>query len=117
VASPASLAIIRAGIRGWDQIRLVLTDDVSAAFNRIIWGATMRTTILAYVMAVVGLITIIAGTWALLLLSTAAMPRVPLRYYAMAIGMVSGGLGMVGLAQALRLLILIHREALKASRQ
>jgi hypothetical protein len=77
----------------------------------------MRTTILAYVMAVVGLITIIAGTWALLLLSTAAMPRVPLRYYAMAIGMVSGGLGMVGLAQALRLLILIHREALKASRQ
>lgn len=113
----ASLAIIRAGIRGWDQIRLVLTDDVSAAFNPLIWGATMRTTILAYVIAVVGLITIIAGTWALLLLSTAAMPRVPLRYYAMAIGTVSGGLGMVGLAQALRLLILIYREALKAFRQ
>jgi hypothetical protein len=30
-----------------------------------------------------------------------------LRYYAMAIGMISGGLAMVGLAQALRLLVAI----------
>ena len=34
--------------------------------------------------------------------------RVPLRYYAMAHGMISGGLAMVGLAQALRLLLEIN---------
>jgi hypothetical protein len=77
----------------------------------------MRTTILAYVIAVVGLITIIAGTWGLFTLSTAAIPHVPLRYYAIAIGTISGGLGMVGLAQALRLLILIYRESLEVLRR
>jgi hypothetical protein len=30
--------------------------------------------------------------------------RIPLRYYAMAIGMICGGFGMLGIAQALRLL-------------
>ena len=65
----------------------------------------MRTTMLAYVIAAVGLIIIVAGAWALFMLLTGPMPRVPLRYYATAIGMMSGGLGMVGVAQALRLLV------------
>jgi hypothetical protein len=72
----------------------------------------MRTVILAYVIAVVGLVIIVVGAWGLFLLLTAAMPRIPLRYYAIAIGLISGGLGMVGVAQALRLLALIYGESL-----
>jgi hypothetical protein len=73
---------------------------------------TMRTVILAYVIAVVGLVIIVVGAWGLFLLLTASMPRIPLRYYAIAIGLISGGLGMVGVAQALRLLALIYGESL-----
>jgi hypothetical protein len=72
-------------------------------------GATMRTTIFAYVM---GVVIVVAGAWGFFILHTADTPRVPLRYYAMAIGMISGGLGLVGIAQALRLLILIYGESL-----
>jgi len=72
----------------------------------------MRTVILAYVIAVVGLVVIVVGAWGHSLLLTAAMPRIPLRYYAIAIGLISGGLGMVGVAQALRLLALIYGESL-----
>jgi hypothetical protein len=61
----------------------------------------MRTTVLAYLVGLVGLLIIIAGAWGLLILFTGAMPRVPLRYYAMAIGMTSGGLGLVAIAQGL----------------
>jgi hypothetical protein len=72
----------------------------------------MRTTILAYVIAIVGVVTIVAGAWGLFILDTATIPRIPLRYYAIAIGMISGGLSMVGLAQALRLLLMIYGESL-----
>ena len=65
----------------------------------------MRTTILAYVVALMGLVTIAAGVWDLFAKETA---RARLRYYAMAIGMISGGLAMGGLAQALRLLLVIN---------
>ena len=78
-------------------------------------GATMRTTIFAYVIAVVGVVIVVAGAWGFFILHTADTPRVPLRYYAMAIGMISGGLGLVGIAQALRLLILIYGESLSAT--
>ena len=74
----------------------------------------MRTTILAYAIALVGLITMALGLWGLCILVLERMrvrlrssPRVltpALRYYAVAIGMISGGLGLIGLAQALRLL-------------
>jgi hypothetical protein len=77
----------------------------------------MRTVILAYVIAVVGLAIIVVGAWGLFILLTAAMPRIPLRYYAIAIGLVSGGLGMVGVAQALRLLISIYGDSLVALRR
>ena len=77
----------------------------------------MRTTILAYVIAIVGVVMIVAGAWALFILDTATLPRIPLRYYAIAIGMISGGLGMLGLAQALRLLLTIYGETLGTLRQ
>ena len=71
------------------------------------FGNWMRITILAYAIAFMGLIMIGGGVWGLfLLVGTTARP--PLRYYAMAIGMISGGIAMVGLAQALRLLLAIH---------
>ena len=72
----------------------------------------MRTTILAYAIALVGLITMALGLWGFCILVLERMrvrlrssPRVltpALRYYAVAIGMISGGLGLIGLGQALR---------------
>jgi hypothetical protein len=57
----------------------------------------MLTTILAYVIAFMGLVMIGGGVWGLFM-SVSGTVRVPLRYYAMAIGMISGGLAMGGLA-------------------
>ena len=67
----------------------------------------MRTTILAYAIAFMGLIMIGGGVWGLFFLLVGTAVRPPLRYYAMTIGMISGGLARVGLAQALRLLVAI----------
>ena len=67
----------------------------------------MRTTILAYAIAFMGLIMIGGGVWALFLLVKTRV-RPPLRYFAMAIAMISGGIAMGGLAQALRLLLTLH---------
>ncbi len=74
----------------------------------------MRTTILAYAIALVGLITMALGIWGFFSLvferkrvRLPSSPRVltpALRYYAVAIGMISGGIGLIGVAQALRLL-------------
>jgi hypothetical protein len=68
-------------------------------------GSAMRTTILAYVIALAGLVIIAAGAWDLFTKGTASAR---LRHYAIAILMISGGLAMCGLAQALRLLIEIN---------
>jgi hypothetical protein len=65
----------------------------------------MRTTILAYVIAFMGLVTIAVGVWGLFIEEAA---RARLRHYAMAIAMISGGLALGGLAQALRLLLVIY---------
>lgn len=62
----------------------------------------MRTTILAYVIAFAGLVTLGLGIGSLAVLVSER--AVPVRHYAAAIGMISGGLGLGGLAQALRLL-------------
>ena len=75
----------------------------------------MRTTVLAYAIAFVGLVTMALGIWGLFILAferpmrvglrpSSRVPTPALRYYAAAIGMISGGLGLIGLAQALRLL-------------
>ena len=50
----------------------------------------MRTTILAYVIAFLGLIMIAGGIWGLFDLIRQTV-RIPLRYYAMVIGMMCGG--------------------------
>ncbi|MGB6658146.1 MAG: hypothetical protein WBE90_03365 [Xanthobacteraceae bacterium] len=66
----------------------------------------MLTTILAYVIAFLGLIMIAAGIWGLFHLLGQTRP-IPLRYYAMAIGMICGGVVMEGVAQTLRILLVL----------
>jgi hypothetical protein len=69
----------------------------------------MRTTILAYVIAFVGLAMILAGAWGFFHLNDAGPEvEVALSDYAIAIELIGGGLGMIGLAQALRLLLEIN---------
>jgi hypothetical protein len=72
----------------------------------------MRTTILAYVITVLGLAMIGGGAWGLIDLwqHQSAQVHVPLRYYGMAIGMICGGFGMGGIAQGLRMLVAIAGE-------
>ena len=64
----------------------------------------MRTTILAYVIAVLGFVMICGGIYSFFDLRNA---RAPLRHYAITIGMFCGGFAMGGIAQALRLLVAI----------
>jgi hypothetical protein len=73
----------------------------------------MLTTILAYVIAAVGLATILAGGWSFVMLTIQDSQRGDLdfRQYAVAIAMIAGGFAMVGIAQALRLLLLIYNHA------
>jgi hypothetical protein len=70
----------------------------------------MRTTLLAYVIAIVGFAMIVAGAWgfSMLLETTNEIVPVSLSDYAIGIEMMAGGLGMVGLAEALRLLLEIN---------
>jgi hypothetical protein len=67
-------------------------------------GSDMHTLIFAYVIAVLGLIIIGGGIWLLFDLFRQTV-RPPLRHYWRAVGMICGGFAMVGLAQALRLLV------------
>jgi hypothetical protein len=64
----------------------------------------MRTLVLAYVIILLGLAMIAGGIWGIIHLLGQTTP-VPLRYYGMAIGMTCGGVGMLGVAQALRILL------------
>ena len=61
----------------------------------------MRTTVLAYVIAFMGVVTALGGLYGLFVLLIETV-RMPLRYYAFAIAMIAGGVGMFGIAQALR---------------
>lgn len=68
----------------------------------------MGTIILAYVVAILGLVMIAGGVWGLFyLLREGERIQIRLRHYAMAIGMICGGFAMGGIAQALRLLVAI----------
>jgi hypothetical protein len=69
----------------------------------------MFTTLLAYVIALAGLVMIAAGIWGvrIVIVDYKSGVPVPARYYAITIGMVAGGLGLIGLAQALRLLLVL----------
>jgi hypothetical protein len=69
----------------------------------------MTTTVLAYLIVFMGFITTLGGLFGALLLlfeETTNTGRVPFRY-AMMVGLMSGGLGMIGVGQGLRLLLLI----------
>jgi hypothetical protein len=68
----------------------------------------MRTTILAYVIAIFGLALIVAGAWDIYLFSNEQMFEVTLSDYGAGIRTIAGGLVMIGLAQALRLLLEIN---------
>jgi hypothetical protein len=57
----------------------------------------MLTTILAYVIAAVGLATILAGAWSFVMLAIQDERDRPFRHYAVAIAILAGGFAMVGL--------------------
>jgi len=63
---------------------------------------SMSTTVLAYLILFMGF-----GVLMLLFEEVSKTERVQFRYYAMVIGLMSGGLGMIGIGQGLRLLLLI----------
>ena len=70
----------------------------------------MSTTVLAYLILFLGFITFLAGAFGALMLlfeEVTKTERVPFRYYAMMVGLISGGLGLIGIGQGLRLLLLI----------
>ena len=69
-----------------------------------------RTIILAWVIGVLGLVMIGGGIWGVVDLFRQEV-RAPLKSYGGAISMICGGVAMLGVAQALRLLlalILVH---------
>jgi hypothetical protein len=70
----------------------------------------MSTTVLAYLILFMGFITFLCGAFGVLMLlfeEVSKTERVQFRYYAMVVGLISGGLGMIGIGQGLRLLLLI----------
>ena len=65
----------------------------------------MGTTILAWLIAILGLLMIAGGVWDVVdLWNQRRQTVIPLRNWGIAIGMICGGFGMLGIAQALRLL-------------
>ena len=65
----------------------------------------MGTTILAWLIAILGLLMIAGGVWDVVdLWNQRRRTIIPLRNWSVAIGMICGGFGMLGIAQALRLL-------------
>jgi hypothetical protein len=69
----------------------------------------MFTIVLVFVSAVAGLVMIASGVWGgVRLMSARRRLRGPLRYYAIVVGMIGSGIGLLGIAQTLRLLILIY---------
>jgi hypothetical protein len=70
----------------------------------------MWTTALAFLILFMGFITFAGGVLGVLFLmfeDLVQTGRVPLRYYAMMLALISGGLSMMGMAQGLRLLLLL----------
>jgi hypothetical protein len=71
----------------------------------------MKTTILAYVIALGGVALIVLGSWGLYTRSTETVAELRLRAYISAIQTIVVGLGLIGVAQALRLLLVIFHSA------
>jgi hypothetical protein len=70
----------------------------------------MRTFILAWVIGLLGLIMIVGGIWGVIDLYKQEV-RVPVKSYGGAVSMICGGFAMLGLMQALRLLLFIWSVA------
>jgi hypothetical protein len=70
----------------------------------------MYTTILAWVIIALGIASIATGAWGSWTLvghrRSTATP-IPVRYWGFAVAMVAGGVGLIGIGQGLRLLLLI----------
>ena len=65
----------------------------------------MGTTILAWLIAILGLLMVAGGVWDVVdLWNQRKQKTIPLRNWGMAIVIICGGFGMLGIAQALRLL-------------
>ena len=69
----------------------------------------MRSTVLAYVIAAVGLIMLLSGVWGFIVLNNAEID-VALADEAIVVGLIGGGIAMIGVAQALRLLLVLVRN-------
>ena len=69
----------------------------------------MRTTVLAYVIAAVALLMLMFGVWGLFVLNNAEID-VALTDEAIVFGLIGGGFAMIGVAQALRLLLVVVRN-------
>ena len=69
----------------------------------------MLSTVLAYVIAAVGLIMLLFGVWGLIVLNNAEID-VALTDEAIVVGLIGGGFAMIGVAQALRLLFVLVRN-------
>ena len=68
----------------------------------------MFTSILAMLTVLVGVAVIVTGVWSVVVLITEKpVTPVPLRHYTIAIGMIGVGVGLLCIAQALRILLLI----------
>ena len=69
----------------------------------------MGTTILAWLITILGLLIIAGGIWDLVdLWNQRRLTEIPLRHWDTAIAMICGGFGMLGIAQALRLLRILR---------
>jgi len=70
----------------------------------------MWTTVLAYLIVFMGFVTFVSGALGVMILlfgEVGKTERVAWRYYAMVVGLISGGLTMIGIGQGLRLLLLL----------
>ena len=69
-----------------------------------------RPTILAYVIALGGVAMIVLGLWGLYILIKERVAALRLRNYIPTVHTIAVGFGLIGLAQALRLLLVIFAE-------
>jgi hypothetical protein len=70
----------------------------------------MYTTVLAWIIIVLGIASIATGAygaWVLVGHRRSTTTSIPMRYWGFAIAMIAGGVGLIGVGQGLRLLLLI----------
>ncbi len=70
----------------------------------------MLTTILAWVIIALGVISIATGAWGTFILLGRTLRPIPMRYWGFTVVTIAGGVGLIGVGQSLRLLILILHQ-------